>query len=139
MSVKAPLSIHGLLAGKQPSGVIFQFLDQCMEEFKKVRGGSRVSFVTPEHLDHASVHRGQCRMQKAGLILWFDRDYIDQSLTMVPPDTVPPQAFDALRQMQCALRQLQELGLLKEGSVLEQQPSLATLQRELDRLMGPLA
>lgn len=138
MSVKAPLSIHGLLAGKQPSGVIFQFLDQCMEGFKKVRGGSKVDFVTPEDLDHSSVLRGQARMQKAGLILWFDRDYIDKALTREAPATVPPQAYDALLQLQCALRQLQELGLLKEGSELEQQPSLATLQRELDRLIGPL-
>lgn len=138
MTVKAPMSMHGLMAGKRPGEIIFQFLDQCLEEFKKVRGTNRLSFVTQEDLNHSSVLTGHPRMQKACMILWFDRDYVDKMMTLEPPEGIPGEALDPLLQIQNALRQLQELGMLKDDSPLEQQPTLATLRRELDRILGPL-
>ena len=136
MSEKNPLTLHGLLAGLMPRDVTFQFLDQCMEGWNKTKQGGKVTFVTDQDLDHRSVLSGGPRMQKAAFILWLDRDLIDKTVMLPLPEGIPGPAHDPLRQIQCALLQLQEAGLLKDDSPLNLQPTLSLLHRELGRQMG---
>jgi len=71
-------SIANYLLGEGLDKTQYQILDQSFQSFNKRRHGNELSFLTDIKLDNRSVMTGQPRMEKCGIVVWFDRSKMEE-------------------------------------------------------------
>jgi hypothetical protein len=105
-------------------GVTYQNLDSSLKKYDARKDGSSdVCFVTEVGLDQAAMLKGNARLEKLGLVVWFDRQEV-QSLLHIPSPTGIPEDYEApLRSLYLALKEVKKTGAcnwLPKGLKLDQ-------------------